>query len=99
MDTEKQFVDELKVEFEATVEDVESVDEMQDATETKAERFNRVAGGKVNKVLKAIGELEKVNSRTSYDYTPEQIDKAFDSIEVALATAKLRFAEKKPFSF
>lgn len=58
--------------------------------ETKAEKFIRM-----NKAVDAIGRLENLANRSSYEYTQEQVDAMFQALEGRVAEVKSRFAPKK----
>ena len=42
--------------------------------ETKAEKFIRIGEYRMNKAVDAIGRLENLANRGSYEYTQEQVD-------------------------
>ena len=57
-----------------------------------------------NKAVDAIGRLENLANRGSYEYTQEQVDVMFQALEGRVAEIKARFtpkktAESKTFSF
>ena len=72
--------------------------------ETKAEKFIRIGEYHMNKAVDAIGRLENLANRGSYEYTQEQVDAMFHALEGRVAEIKARFtpkktAESKSFSF
>ena len=72
--------------------------------ETKAEKFIRIGEYHMNKAVDAIGRLENLANRGSYEYTQEQVDAMFQALEGRVAEIKARFtpkktAESKTFSF
>lgn len=72
--------------------------------ETKAEKFIRIGEYRMNKAVDAIGRLENLANRGSYEYTQEQVDAMFQALEGRVAEIKARFtpkktAESKTFSF
>lgn len=72
--------------------------------ETKAEKFIRIGEYRMNKAVDAIGRLENLANRGSYEYTQEQVDAMFQALEGRVAEVKARFtpkktAESKTFSF
>lgn len=72
--------------------------------ETKAEKFIRIGEYRMNKAVDAIGRLENLANRSSYEYTREQVDAMFQALEGRVAEVKARFtpkkeAESKTFSF
>ena len=72
--------------------------------ETKAEKFIRIGEYRMNKAVDAIGRLENLANRGSYEYTQEQVDAMFQALEGRGVEVKVRFmpkkaAESKTFSF
>lgn len=72
--------------------------------ETKEEKFIRIGEYRMNKAVDAIGRLENLANRGSYEYTQEQVDVMFQALEGRVAKVKARFtpkkaAESKTFSF
>ncbi|MBQ4059947.1 MAG: hypothetical protein IJD40_13625 [Lachnospiraceae bacterium] len=63
--------------------------------ESKAEKFVRLGEYRVNKVIEAIGRLENLSNRSSYEYTEEQVEAMFSMMEKRLAEVKGRFAPKQ----
>ena len=63
--------------------------------ETKAEKFIRIGEYRMNKAVDAIGRLENLANRSSYEYTQEQVDAMFQALEGRVAEVKSRFASKK----
>ena len=63
--------------------------------ETKAEKFIRIGEYRMNKAVDAIGRLENLANRGSYEYTQEQVDAMFQALEGRVAEVKSRFASKK----
>ena len=63
--------------------------------ESKADKFVRLGEYRVNKVIDAIGRLEKLSNRTNYEYTQEQVEAMFSIMEKRLLEVKGRFAPKK----
>ena len=49
--------------------------------ETKAEKFIRIGEYRMNKAVDAIGRLENLANRGSYEYTQEQVDVMFQALE------------------
>ena len=52
--------------------------------ETKAEKFIRIGEYRMNKAVDAIGRLENLANRGSYEYTQEQVDAMFQALEGGL---------------
>lgn len=63
--------------------------------ETKAEKFIRIGEYRMNKAVDAIGRLENLANRSSYEYTQEQVDAMFQALEGRVVEVKSRFAPKK----
>lgn len=60
-------------------------------TETKRERFVRLAEARTNKILEMLRLLGNCSSRSNYDYTDEDIKKIFGALEKELKNTKNRF--------
>ena len=65
------------------------------AEETKADKFIRLGEYRMNKAVDAIGRLENLANRGSYEYTQEQVDAMFQALEGRVAEVKTRFTPKK----
>ena len=50
--------------------------------ETKAEKFIRIGEYRMNKAVDAIGRLENLANRGSYEYTREQVDAMFQRLSL-----------------
>jgi hypothetical protein len=74
---------------------METVEQGIQNNESKAEKFVRLGEYRVNKVIEAIGRLENLSSRSSYEYEPEQVDAMFSIMEKRLMEVKGRFAPKQ----
>ena len=59
--------------------------------ETKRERFERISVSRHEKVIDAIRLLENCSNKSNYDYTQDEIDNIFSSIEDALTEARESF--------
>lgn len=68
------------------------------ANETKAEKFIRLGEYRMNKAIDAIGRLENLANRSSYEYTLEQVEAMFAALEGKVAEVKEKFSMKKPES-
>lgn len=62
------------------------------AKETKKQRFDRIAAARTEKILDTVRLLENCSNKANYEYTPDDIESIFSSIEKALSTAKEKFA-------
>jgi len=77
------------------------------ATKTKRERFQEVAGSRVQMVLDKIDNLSKCANKKNYEFTKVDIDKMFHAINIKLKQSRLKFEgeldrsgkEKKVFKF
>lgn len=49
----------------------------------------------MNKVVKAMAQLENLSNRSSYEYSEEQVEKMFEHLEETLATCKQKFSNQK----
>lgn len=65
------------------------------ANETKNEKFMRLAEFRVNKLISAISSLDKLHNRSAYDYSEEQVNMMFDTIEKQIAEARGHFSGSK----
>lgn len=61
------------------------------ATETKRERFVRLAEARTNKILEMMRLLGNCSSKVNYEYTDEDIKKIFNALERELKNTKNRF--------
>lgn len=50
--------------------------------ETKAEKFIRLGEYRMNKAMDAIGRLEHLANKSAYEYTPEQVEAMFSTLEL-----------------
>jgi hypothetical protein len=57
----------------------------------KKERFVRLATSRTTDVLKRIQVLSNCSNRSAYEYTEEEINKIFSTIEKGLKDAKAKF--------
>jgi len=59
--------------------------------EDRSLRFNRVAEGRTNKIIKMISLLGNCSNKSSYNYSEEEINRIFSVIDRELKQAKSRF--------
>ena len=64
-------------------------------TENRKQRFIRVATKRTNDVLERIRILGNCSNKSSYEYSQEEINKIFGTIECALRETKVRFTVKR----
>ena len=71
----------------------------------KRQRFEKVASGRVQRILSTIELLKNCSNRSNYEYTEADVEKMFTSITRALKDAKnvyineLNKQSKAGFSF
>ena len=61
------------------------------ATETKRDRFIRLAEARTNKILEMLRLLGNCSSKANYDYTDEDVKKIFAALERELKSVRNRF--------
>jgi hypothetical protein len=62
------------------------------ATETKAEKFKRLAEARVPKALSAIAVIGGLSAKTNYEYTSEQVAKIVGALTAEIEALEARFA-------
>ena len=62
-------------------------------TETKRERFIRIAEARTNKILEMMRLLGNCASTNNYEYTDEDIRKIFGVLEKELKNTKNKFTD------
>ncbi|MDD5680011.1 MAG: hypothetical protein PHI59_02075 [Candidatus Omnitrophica bacterium] len=60
-------------------------------TENRRERFKRLATARTNAVLQKIKVLGNCSNRQAYEYTEDEIDKIFATIDKHLKSTKSKF--------
>lgn len=60
-------------------------------TESKRDRFVRLAEARTNKILEMMRLLGNCSSKANYEYTDEDIKKIFTALERELKNTKNRF--------
>jgi hypothetical protein len=68
-------------------------------TETRQERFRRLAIFRTNAVLEKLRILGNLSNKTNYDYSDEEINKIFYAIDSQLRNVKARFINKRKKEF
>lgn len=56
--------------------------------ENKKENFKRIAENRVNKILSLYKQLENLSNTSFYEYTNDQIEKIFETLEEELRSTK-----------
>ncbi len=72
--------------------------------ENKTEKFIRLGEYRMNKAIDAIGRLEHLANKSAYEYTPDQVETMFSTLESRVADIKAKFTvmktrENATFSF
>lgn len=57
----------------------------------KGDNFKRIATKRTNEILKRIRILGNCSNRAAYEYSEEEVEKIFETIEGALDETKARF--------
>ena len=65
-------------------------------TETKSERFVRIAEARTNKIIDMIQLLGNCSNASAYEYTQQDVDQIFSAIEAEVREAKKKFAKSEP---
>lgn len=68
-------------------------------TESKEEKFKRLATQRTNVVLEKLRILGNLSNRANYSYTDDQVQKIFYTIDAQLKAAKARFTLKRKKEF
>ena len=68
-------------------------------SESRQEKFKRLATYRTNEVLKKLRILGNLSNKSNYDYSGEEISKIFSAIDTQLKTIKAKFSgiTKKEF--
>ena len=69
------------------------------AVEARRERFKRLATARTNVVLKKIQVLGNCSNRQAYEYTEDEIEKIFATIDKYLKSVKSKFHFSKEEKF
>ena len=64
-----------------------------ETTETKEEKFRRLAELRVNAALDRIRLIGQLSNRGNYGYTDEQVEMIFKALQKALVETKSKFRE------
>lgn len=67
--------------------------------ETREERFKRIAEKRTNDVLNKIRILGNCSNKSVYNYTEQEINKIFVTIEKKLKETRSKFHISKPREF
>jgi hypothetical protein len=61
------------------------------STETKRDKFVRLAEARTNKIIDMLQLLGNCSNTSAYDYTQQDVDKIFSAIESEVREAKKKF--------
>lgn len=64
---------------------------MNNASESKRDKFVRLAEARTNKIIDMIQLLGNCSNLSTYDYTSQDVDKIFSAIEYEIKEAKKKF--------
>lgn len=68
-------------------------------SETRSDRFKRLATQRTNAVLDKLRLLGNLSNKSSYEYSEEDLRKIFSAIDIQLRTIKTRFTGSKKNEF
>lgn len=60
-------------------------------TETKREKFVRIAEARTNKIIAMIQLLGNCSNQSQYEYTQKDVNKIFNAIQTELDTVRKRY--------
>lgn len=69
---------------------------MSSRKEPKAERFQRVAEARVNKIIKLVRLLGNCANRLVYEYRPDQVVLIFKTLQAEMNAARMRYYTEDP---
>ena len=76
---------------------------MKSVSETREEKFKRLAESRVNAIIDKIRLIGHLSNRSNYSYNEAQVDAIFKAIHKELNAAKTKFSEgsngTRPFKF
>ena len=70
-----------------------------DKSQQKKERFKRLATARTNTILKRLKVLGNCSNRSAYNYSEEEINKIFYTIERRVKEVRARFTFSKHKEF
>ena len=62
---------------------------------TKQENFKRIADNRTHKIVELISKLHNLSNSSFYEYTDEQIDEMFNSIQKELDKQRTIFLQER----
>jgi hypothetical protein len=63
--------------------------------ETRSDRFKRIATKRTNDLIDKIRILGNCSNRSTYEYTEEEVNKIFRTIDKELKEAKSKYSSKR----
>lgn len=66
--------------------------------ETKRQKFQRLAEARTNRIIEQLDILGNLSNKSNYEYTPEEVNKIFRSIERALRRVERQFEDSNDFT-
>ena len=67
--------------------------------ETRKNRFNRIASKRTNEIIERLRILGNCSNRSTYEYTKEDVDKIFNTINQELKDTRAKFSSTKRTKF
>ena len=67
--------------------------------ETRKDRFNRIASKRTNEIIEKLRILGNCSNRSTYEYTKEDVDKIFNTINQELKDTRAKFSSTKRTKF
>ena len=64
-------------------------------TNIKQENFKRIADNRTHKIVELISKLHNLSNSSFYEYTDEQIDEMFNSIQKELDKQRTLFLQER----
>jgi hypothetical protein len=61
----------------------------------KAIKFRAIAERRMTRLVRLIALLGNLSRRSSYDYTPAEIEQMFAALHAAVAAAEAKFSDKQ----
>ena len=68
-------------------------------SETKQERFRRIAERRVQRVLDSLRSLSQCSNKRMYSWNEDQLQKIWDAVDQALQTCKGSFEQSETEEF
>ena len=67
--------------------------------ESRKDRFNRIASKRTNEIINKIRILGNCSNKSSYEYSKEDIDKIFNTLNLELKETKSKFSTNQRTKF